>query len=239
MGVCPRGQARHAFPRMGKVACKIGGLAATILPVMEDPPPPADADGLPPFAAGGARADRATDKGTDWGAALQRHAGWLRRVVLNRVGEPQAVDEVMQEVSLAAVVGRDAGGAVGSSNPAAWLYRVAVRQALLYRRRSGRFRKLLDSFATRSARSPNDGDGANPLRWLISHERDGLVRSAVAQLPRRDADVLVLKYAEQWSYRQIAEHLGLTESAVEARLHRARRRLREELTRLDLNEDVT
>jgi RNA polymerase sigma-70 factor (ECF subfamily) len=197
---------------------------------MEDRSPPADSDGPPLHAAGGVRAD--------WGAALQRHAGWLRRVVLHRVGEPQAVDEVMQEVSLAAVGGRDGQSPVESPNPAAWLYRVAVRQALLYRRRSGRRRKLLDAVASRSAPGPNSDADANPLRWLISNERDALVRSAVARLPRRDADVLVLKYAEQWSYRQIADHLGLTESAVEARLHRARRRLRDELTRLDLNEDA-
>jgi len=196
---------------------------------MEDQPPPADADGLPHNAAGGARAD--------WGAALQRHAGWLRRVVLNRVGEPQAVDEVMQEVSLAAVLG-GGGNTAAAPNPAAWLYRVAVRQALLHRRRSGRRRKLIEAFASRSTPAPNDS-AANPLRWLISNERDGLVRSALARAPRRDADVLVLKYAEQWSYRQIADHLGLSESAVEARLHRARRRLRDELARFDLNEDVT
>jgi RNA polymerase sigma-70 factor (ECF subfamily) len=59
----------------------------------------------------------------------------------------------------------------------------------------------------------------------------------MARLPRRDADVLVLKYAEHWSYRQLAEHLGTTESAVEARLHRARARLREELNRLRVNEE--
>jgi RNA polymerase sigma-70 factor (ECF subfamily) len=215
--------------------------------VMADRPPPADADGPPP--GGGERPGAAAD----WAEALQRHAGWLRRVVLMRVGEAQAVDEVMQEVSLAAVLGRDNAAVVGLNaaaansrpanaappNLAAWLYRVAIRQALLHRRRSGRRRRLLDAFASRAGASARDGDGGNPLRWLIAHERDGLVRLAVARLPGRDADVLVLKYAEQWSYKQIAEHLGLSESAVEARLHRARRRLRDELARLDLNEDVT
>src|SRR5580658_5645112 len=39
----------------------------------------------------------------DWPAVLVAHDRWLRTVVYARVGEPQAVDEVMQEVSLAAV----------------------------------------------------------------------------------------------------------------------------------------
>ena len=192
---------------------------------MEEPnaPAAADAPGYP---------------GGDWAAALQRHGRWLRRVILTRLGERQAVDEVMQEVSLAAGASpappRADGAQVG-----AWLYRVAVRQTLLYRRRSGRRRKLVDAFARRAAVAGGGGKPADPLHWLLSAERVDLVRQAVARLPRRDADVLVLKYTEHWSYRQLAEHLGTSESAVEARLHRARARLREELNRLRLNEDAT
>ena len=196
---------------------------------MEDTPPPAASDGSPPGSGGGV-------SGAGWVALLAQHARWLRRVVLTRVGEPQAVEEVMQEVSLAAVAGGDAG-AVDRANPAAWLYRVAVRQALLYRRRTGRRRKLLDAFARRADRSPVAGD-CDPLRYLVSAERDEMVRLAMSRIASRDADVLALKYAERWSYRQIADHLGLSESAVEARLHRARRRLREELARLDVNEET-
>jgi RNA polymerase sigma-70 factor (ECF subfamily) len=172
----------------------------------------------------------------DWSAALQRHGRWLRRVILSRVGERQAVEEVMQEVSLAAV----ASPAPPRADPAsvgAWLYRVAVRQTLLYRRRSGRRRKLLDAFVRRGVAADTNPAPPDPLGWLLSAERADLVRRAVARLPRRDADVLVLKYTEHWSYRQLAEHLGTTESAIEARLHRARARLREELNRLKLNEE--
>jgi DNA-directed RNA polymerase specialized sigma24 family protein len=38
-----------------------------------------------------------------------------------------------------------------------------------------------------------------------------------------------LKYSENWTYRELAAHLGQTEAAIESRLHRARRRLRDEL----------
>ena len=58
----------------------------------------------------------------------------------------------------------------------------------------------------------------------------------MARLPRRDAEILLLKYTESWSYRRLAQHLGITESAVEARLHRARNRLRKELTALQVVE---
>jgi RNA polymerase sigma-70 factor (ECF subfamily) len=111
----------------------------------------------------------------------------------------------------------------------AWLYRLAIRQVLMYRRRCGRQRKLLNGFAKNQ---PADGAASlicEPLNWLLQDERRGLVRAALERLPRRDAEILLLKYTENWSYRVLAAHLGVSESAVETRLHRARERLRAEL----------
>ena len=65
--------------------------------------------------------------------------------------------------------------------------------------------------------------------WLLAQERRQLVRKALSHLEPRDAEMLLLKYTESWSYQQIAEHLGVSRSAVESRLHRARRRMRDEL----------
>ena len=49
-------------------------------------------------------------------------------------------------------------------------------------------------------------------------------------------EILLLKYTEDWSYREIARQLGVSDSAIEARLHRARKRLRVELTALEVIE---
>jgi RNA polymerase sigma-70 factor (ECF subfamily) len=160
----------------------------------------------------------------DWSAALARHDRWLRTVVLARLGEPPAVDEVMQEIALAAV-----GQQQPLHDPArvgAWLYRVAIRQVLLYRRRHGRQRRLLQGFAQTQTDHSELTASADPLHWLLLDERKALIRTALARLPQRDAEILLLKYTEDWSYRELAAHLGLSESAVEARLHRARQRLR-------------
>ena len=162
----------------------------------------------------------------DWADALARHDRWLRTVVRARLGEPQAVDDVLQEVSLAAVQQRSP--LADATKVAPWLYRLAVTQSLLYRRRCGRLRKLTDRYAQRLR--PGDADGCeDPLAWLLADERCKLVRQAIDRLPRRDAEILLLKYSEDWSYHQLAEHLGISHSAVEARLHRARGRLRNEL----------
>lgn len=170
----------------------------------------------------------------DWQAALAEHDRWLRTVVRARLGEPQAVDEVMQEVSLAAVAGRSP--LADPAKVAPWLYRLAVTQALLYRRKQGRRRKLTDRYARRYRPSGQDCRELDPLEWLLAEERRGHVRSALARLLRRDAEILLLKYIEDWSYRDLAQHLGISQSAVEARLHRARKRLRAELAALQVVE---
>ncbi len=167
-----------------------------------------------------------TAQSVDWGAALAVHQGWLRRVVASRLREPQAVDEVMQDVALAAVAQRSP-----LQNPArvaVWLYRLAVRHVLIYRRKSGRRRSLVDRYAIR--KGAGDIDGApSPLGWLLRNERQQLVQNALRCLPPRDAELLILKYAEGYSARELAERLGVTINTIEARLHRARHRLRAQL----------
>jgi len=60
-------------------------------------------------------------------------------------------------------------------------------------------------------------------------ERATAVRDAVAALPRSLREALVLFEYEQLSHLEIATALGCTPKAVEARLYRAREKLRKSL----------
>jgi len=167
----------------------------------------------------------------DWTALLAQHARWLRTVVLARVGEAAAADDVLQEVAISAV---EKGHQLRDpASVAPWLYRLAVMAALQYRRRQGRRRKLLDRYAER--RRPEEGAARelDPLDWLLADERKAMIRKALSRLPQRDAEILLLKYTEDWSYRELGAHLGVTTSAVEARLHRARQKMRKALAAVD------
>ena len=160
----------------------------------------------------------------DWAAALREHGRWLRTVVLARVGDPTAVDDVLQDVATAAV--KNGHQLRDRSKLAPWLYRLAVVSALQYRRRVGRRRKLTNRFAQQIPPTDTDATSPDPLDWLIAEEQRDLVRLALKTIPRRDAEILLLKYTEDWTYRQLADHLGTTTSAIESRLHRARAKLR-------------
>lgn len=163
----------------------------------------------------------------DWQSVLAQHDRWLRTVVAARVGQASAVDEVMQEVALAAV--RQHAPISDPTKVAPWLYRLAVMHCLMFRRKMGRGRKLTTRYAERFQPTERDTRTVEPLDWMLADERSKLVRQSLNGLPKRDAEILLLKYTEDWSYKEIANHMGISESAVEARLHRARKRMRSEL----------
>ena len=164
----------------------------------------------------------------DWGGCLAVHEHWLRKVIYARTGEWQAVDEVFQQVALAAVEQRSPLADMAKVAPL--LHRLAVICAARYRRKLGRGRKAMATVAD-DRRHESNGHAPDLLAWLSAKERQQQTRLALARLAGRDAEVLLLKYGERWSYRQIAEQLGITEKAVDTRLVRARERLRQELLR--------
>lgn len=169
---------------------------------------------------------RPHDRSVDWQRELSEHRRWLATVLRARGVEVSALDEVLQEVQVAAV--QYADRLRDSAKVAPWLYRIAVTCALQHRRRLGRGKRLIERYA---AEQPAQFE-CDPLDWLLADEQRRIVREAITSLSSRDAELLLLKYTEDWSYRQLAEHLGVTVSTVESRLYRAREKMRQALTRL-------
>lgn len=165
-------------------------------------------------------------------ALLVAHGRWLRTVLVVRSGERLAVEELFQELAVAVL--RKPPVHVLSEKQPAWLYGMAVRIALLYRRKRGRQRRLQRAVCDQGGE--RDAVPLDPLGWLLADERRQLVRQSLLRMTPKDRELLVLKYTEDWSYRDLAARLGVTESAVEARLHRARARLRTELAAYQLLE---
>jgi len=169
----------------------------------------------------------------DWSFELGRHSRWLRSVLLARSRDPGAVEELFQEVSLAAVRRGDSLRDASKTGP--WLFRIAVRQALLHRRKLGRRRRNILSAAA-DVDQICESAQPDPPDWLLADERTRMIRQAIDALSPKEAELLILKYTENRSYRELAEHVDTTEGAVESRLHRARQKLRSELARRQIVE---
>jgi RNA polymerase sigma-70 factor, ECF subfamily len=102
----------------------------------------------------------------------------------------------------------------GIRNPSAWVRKVVVRRA-------GRttHRWLLEARALGRMAA-----GRGPAVAELP-EQDAQVWRAVRALPRRQAQVVALRYVADAPVAEIAQTLGLAEGTVKAQLHRARQTL--------------
>lgn len=175
--------------------------------------------------------------------ALRMHGSWLRAVAIARLRGLEGADDVMQDVAMAAVRNWDTLRTAANAKP--WLYRLTVRAALMHRRTLGRARKrikeAIDTYTARhgvseagasSRPGAADGGGAggsatDPLASLLASERCAHLRMAIARLPVKDMEMLLLKHVDDCSYQEIAQRLGVTAGVVQMRLFRARQKLRE------------
>jgi RNA polymerase sigma-70 factor, ECF subfamily len=76
----------------------------------------------------------------------------------------------------------------------------------------------------------------SPSAALQQHELRARVRAALGRLPGPDREVLVLRYLEQLSAREVGEVLGVNEAAAKKRALRALQRLRDVLRAEDPGE---
>jgi RNA polymerase sigma-70 factor (ECF subfamily) len=111
----------------------------------------------------------------------------------------------------------------GDASFSTWLYRIASNCASSFLSRRGRHRYesltvVEDIAATDLDDDPSLSAEASSLRTTIERALD--------QLPARLRAVVELRELEDLSHREIAERLGISESATKVRLHRARQTLR-------------
>ncbi|HWJ61286.1 MAG TPA: sigma-70 family RNA polymerase sigma factor [Acidimicrobiales bacterium] len=137
------------------------------------------------------------------------------------VSDDDDARDVVQDAYLRAY--RSIGSFRGDAQFTTWLYRITANCASTHlgRRRRHRHDELDEEVDVPDVKPEHDpqaaADGA-----LLRHQ----LEDAIAQLPPRLRAVVVLRDIYDLSHAEIAEHLGISESAAKVRLHRARRRLR-------------
>jgi RNA polymerase sigma factor (sigma-70 family) len=108
----------------------------------------------------------------------------------------------------------------GRGTPRAWLFAIARNAALDELRRRHR---------QPQGELPADLPGEEDSEAALEHiARRASVRDALAALPLREREVVLLKFHGQLSNSELARALGISESNAGTRLHRALTRLRDE-----------
>ena len=167
-----------------------------------------------------------SEGGDGWEFVLIENRRWMAAAILARVHDHQAVDDVLQETALAATRAQLSG--MDKVQLGRWLYRVAVRQSLLFLRRKGRRDRHLDRLA--GGLSVEDRVAAGDQ--AVAGEQGVLLHKALAHMNPRESQLLFWKYCEGWSCAEMADRVGVSAQAVKSRLLRARQRLKEQLLKM-------
>ena len=155
----------------------------------------------------------------DWNTLVREHRAAIFGIAWRVLGHAQDAEDVVQEVF--AQASRQSNGRPIVSWPALLRRMAACRAMDALRRR--RITIPLDCVDLAIAKD-------DPEAIAAGHELEARLRAALAELPPRDAEVFCLRYFEELSYREIAETLGISATAVSTALYQARSRLEKLLT---------
>jgi RNA polymerase sigma-70 factor (ECF subfamily) len=175
---------------------------------------------------------------------VDRYGPLMLRIALMHVSSRAVAEEVVQEAWLGVLKGLDRFE--GRSSLKTWILRIVANQARSRGEREWRSVPV-------SALTPADEDPAvDPARFrpfddprypggwtlppaplpeerLLAEETLARVREAIAALPARQQEVILLRDVEGWEPEEVSEALGITDGNQRVLLHRARSKVRNEL----------
>ncbi len=158
---------------------------------------------------------------------FERYSDKIYRLAVGILHDEQQADGVVQDTFIKLINSLDSFE--GRSGIHTWLYRVAYNECL------GRLRRTKPALSVDEL-PEDDFMPDNFTSWesvpdsvLTSHEAMQQMEAAVASLSQSLRVVFTLRDVEGLSVHETASILGISESAVKVRLHRARLVLREKL----------
>jgi len=154
-------------------------------------------------------------------ALCERHAPRVERLAAHLLSNPEDAGDAAQE-ALAKVCVR-VKQFRGESEFTTWLHRLVANTCrdVAARQRARRCEPLVED-----RREAADGD---PARALALAELRSELSAELASISARQARVVVLKDAFDWSFAEIASRDGIPIGTAKCYAHRARRSLRERL----------
>ncbi len=160
---------------------------------------------------------------------IENYADMVYRIAYRILQDPHDAEDAMQETFL--TVYRRINSFRGESKFSTWLYRLATNVALdmirARQRKQGRD-VVWDDSEEEGAPLP-DTFTPLPEELLLRQEAIDLLEEAIAHLSPKLRTALVLYELEGLPMREVAEILGISESAAKVRVHRARAQLQKYL----------
>lgn len=168
-------------------------------------------------------------------ALMRRYNRRLFRVARSILRDRSAAEDAVQECYVRAFMNLHRYEPTGAFG--AWLTRIAINEALMLKRRTRRVLLPLDEVEEEMA-GDEDETLSTPDAVQTTSARQ-LLELAVDTLPQDFRTVFMLRVIEQLSVAETAASLGINEATVKTRLHRAKVRLREDISRRLSREHLT
>jgi RNA polymerase sigma factor (sigma-70 family) len=154
---------------------------------------------------------------------IEVHGAEVAALAYRLLGWRQDADDVVQEVFIAAFKGLKRFR--GDCSLRTWLFTITISKCRTHRyRRLLRFRQVAVDDEELHPSSDRGADGP-----AIDAEDAMRVRRAVRSLPAKYREAVALRYLQGMETAEICELLRISNNALEVRLNRARKRLREVL----------
>jgi len=167
-------------------------------------------------------------------ALMRKYYPRILNFIYRFVGNREISEDLAQEVFLR--VYKSASRYRPKSKFQTWLYTIAKNACLNeVRRNKGLFRSLDDPLY------PEDGEFNQKLADqkdpapdddLIRKEKIRAIRGAINQLPEKQRIAVILRRYDEFSYKDIANTLNISDKAVKSLLNRAKENLRKRLASL-------
>ena len=166
-------------------------------------------------------------------ALFSRFYPELYGLVYRVLGDAMETEDTLQEVFLKLADEADLQ-ARPDAEIGAWLRRVGLNLAFNRLRSARRARARLDRIGRleRRDQEPTDSELASPPGVVIRVEERAAVRRALAEVPERQRECLLLRHSG-YSYAEIAATLGIAIGSVGVLLARAERAFRTHYRRQD------
>ena len=146
----------------------------------------------------------------------ERHAAKIQAYCHHQLGSREEAEDAVQTTFMNAF--RALGRGVVPEAESAWLFKIAENVCLSRRRSSWRRGRI---------ESPSDFDVIEEVVPGPNRQRDELIgiEDALAAMPEQQRRAILLREWQGLSYREVAEELEISQSAVETLIFRARRSL--------------
>ncbi len=177
----------------------------------------------------------ATEQKYSFEELYQQYGNKILNLAFHMTGDEESARDLTQEIFIK--IYENLAQFRGQSHIYTWIYRIALNHITNYLKSQKRLRwktflniDLIDALRGKIPESSKSFiDEAGPHSRLEKKEREKIIWKLIQELPVQQRVSLILHRYEGYSYKEIADLLGISMNAVESRIYRAKQALAKKL----------